>query len=509
MKTTSPKLNNVAFLFIAFIACSIAIIQTGCKSCNHVVPPWQSYITNDTAYQHIPADPTQQIVVWRTPGTDGTLLDFWLDSVRQKCGDIKITVFCGSCDSSLMLLTGAGIKTYIQGDGGTTGGTNPCNKVSNPNCGPSGSGDTLYWSVNFPVNINDVIDSSDHRPNTDTLAATFLDNNSTPITIAVFDTGVDTLKLRNNNYLYRNNTPVCLDPTANNGWNFPAKDNDVWDDFSIPGEIGHGATVSELIVEQVKHYAQSNVKILPVKIHNSKGQSDLFSVLCGFAYAEKRGANIINASFGYYAAKRSLSSNGSAPVIDSSSLLFKKYIQYYLTQNNILLIAAAGNQNDLVEKSVFTAASLPIPADLRNLDNVNFYPASFASDPDLPNVIAVTTIDTASKTVSPDQNYSPNVVDIGVFRDIALTDNNGISYYYFQDPRFLGNQVRGSSYATPIVTGIIGAHYHMIQSYLTANSLPFNKQNILNYMLQQPFGQTTTLNNKIKTGVMFNKALPY
>ena len=85
------------------------------------VQPWQYYI-NTKDYKHIPADTSQQILVWRTPKPDPTYLNAWLDSIRRHCGEFKITVFCGACDSSLMLLTGAGIRTYIQGTGGGKGG---------------------------------------------------------------------------------------------------------------------------------------------------------------------------------------------------------------------------------------------------------------------------------------------------------------------------------------------------------------------------------------------------
>jgi len=515
MKTTLTYLQKI--IFFAFI-CLIAIIQIGCSSCcrKTACKSWRSYIVTDSTFQHIPPDTTQQIVVWRMPGNDDTHLNSWLDSISNKCGPLQIMLPCSHCDSSLMLLTGAGIQTFIQGEGGGKGGTNPCDPTKQ-NCGPSGDGDTLYWSVNYPVAMNPQIDNP-HDGNLDTLNGTNSDSPlvfrtvpiaagaSAPIiTVAVFDTGVDSAELSNAGYLYQNSAPSCLSPRANNGWNFPGNNNAVNDDYQRPGEFpGHGGAVTKLIVEQVRYYAKDNVRILPVKTHSHNGSSDLFSILCGFAYAKQRGARIINASFGYYAPKT------SSAFYDPSSILFKKYIQYYLTRNNILLIAAAGNRNDQQENDAFTAAGLPIPSatgfDFRNLDNINFYPASFAADPDLPNVISVTTVSDATNTYAPDQNYSANVVDLGV-----NADRIGTNFYYFQNPLYSNRYCSGSSYATPIVTGIITSLYTGLNTDISAQ--PFNKQAFLRDLLITPYGRLLTgtepLSQKIKTGIIYNKARPY
>src|SRR5262249_47117475 len=146
------------------------------------------------------------------------------------------------------------------------------------NCGPQGSGDTLYWCVNFPVDVSDSTSNTDTTYKEGGGGISFSD---TAVTVAVFDTGVDTLGLHE--HLYHSDIPSCLDPLAQNGWNFPDKNHTVADDYDIP--TGHGAIVSSLVVAQVNHYQKNNVRILPVKIHNRNGESDLFSVLCGFAYA--------------------------------------------------------------------------------------------------------------------------------------------------------------------------------------------------------------------------------
>ena len=477
MKATGKKINNV---YLLTAICLFIFTVVGCD-CNQTPPDYHKYIK--TGEGHIPADTTQQIVVWRTPNSDPSYLNKWLDSIHEKCGDFNITVFCGSCDSSLMLLTGNGIRTYISGTGTGKGGGTTCTQ----NCPPSGDGDTIYWAVNSAVLFNDPEDSTyvDTLPTVD--QGHFPNG---PITVAVFDTGIDTIELHNK--LYIGTGQSCLDPAATNGWNFPASNNTVFDDYRAPKKSEHGAIVSRLIAEQVNHYALNDVRILPVKIHNERGESDLFSVLCGFAYAKERGAKIINASFGYYAPK------APTGVTDPGALLLKKYIEYYLTNHvvstnsTILLVAAAGN----------TTPGATNPE--RNLDNISFYPASLASE--LSNVIAVTTVDDGTLSVSPHQNFSPNVVDVGVNTDVIRRDPVNGDHYDFFNPRIPGAVSEGSSFATPIVTGIICSHYTQITTSLTANGLPFDKENILNFLLHSPIGHVTNLNNQIKKGVMLNNA---
>ncbi len=486
MKATSRKSG---FISLCITFCLISIIQSGC----HTIKSWPEYVSKEKGYNHIPGDTTQQIIVWRTPNSDPGYLNRWLDSIYTKCGPFDITVFCGSCDSSLMLLTGSGIRTYIAGNGGGKGGGTNCTS----NCPPSGGGDTIYWCVNFPVEFKDSLDYFNVNDTIHHFHKTSVTDTS--VTVAVFDTGIDPGEL--NDYLYRSNIASCLDPTANDGWNFPNKNNTVNDNYNQPE--GHGEIVSRLIAEQVNNYQLNGVKILPVKIHNERGESDLFSVLCGFAYAKERGAQIINASFGYYALKGT-AATGSTPT-DPGALLLKQYIKYYLTNNNILLIAAAGNKdrltNDADERALYTNAGLPLPSDLRDLNQVNFYPASLAADPELPNVIAVTTVSINDGIVSPNQNHSENVVDIGVNADTKIGDD-----YFFLNPAFLSNPVRGSSFATPIVTGIICSHYSLIKNNVPAGAI--NKDAILKFLLQPGLnlGQITNFNHNIKTGVMRNNA---
>lgn len=461
-------------------------------SCNKKLMSWQSYVPESNKEDFIVADTTKQILVWRTPGSDTKHLNDWLDSIKRNCGDFQIPFVCQDCDNSLMLLTGAGIQTFIQGSGTTKGGGAPCVK----DCPPAGGGDTIYWCVNFPVDIND---SSSYNQNMEFLPAVNpMSYHDPAVKVAVFDTGVDPTDIQN--YLYSGSTPCCLGSAAKDGWNFSANNAAVADDYNLP--VRHGATVARMIVDQADFYKKNRVSILPVKIHNSRGQSSLYNVLCGFAYAKERGAQIINASFGYYALKPAAGNENS---IDPGALLLKKYIKYYLTDNHILLIAAAGNKNvkdnDASEIALFTNAGLTPPANLHNLDNVNFYPASLSADPEMTNVIAVTTVHNG--TITPFQNYSNTVVDIGVNADVASLSNQ----FFFKNPMLKNGFVEGSSFATPVLTGIICAHYTEITNQFPVTVQSFNKDNILNFLMQMSIGQhVPSLDPFIRKGVMFTNA---
>jgi len=356
--------------------------------------------------------------------------DFTRD-VRQLAGEKGLNPrFCAQCDSTLALLTGPAAANALGPVAqGATGGS------TGVGGGPSGGGS--YWFINFHMNIND----SALEGAKDTLIIPPVGYKLPPVTVAVMDTGVDSIFLRKDGYLFDGNSmPIsCLGKDAASGWNFCDWNTAIQDDYH---GIGHGSNVSRLIVEQSVKFKKTPVKILPVKIIPKKGPATLYDMLCGLVYAKERGAKIINASLGYY-------SCDTKNFIDSGSLIFKEYIRHFLTNDNILLVAAGGNQDDDQQRLACSRIS-------RSLDEVNFYPASFSKDPSMHNVIAVTTAKKfgGPAGISPRQNFSNSVVDIGAHAD----DENG-PMYTFINPRLENSKIEGSSYATPIITGIIAAHY--------------------------------------------------
>ncbi len=440
MKSISllAKKNNTVAVFKLFCLLPAVFFITGCpnkKSGNNTIPtPPVAY-----KYPHIATD-TTELLVWLDPTAGDESLPNWIDSIKRIYGDVNIKSVCEDCDSSLMLLSGAGIPNFIQTQTTCTQGKT--------NCGPSGGGNGLYWSLNFPVQFTDSIDKENHVIDT-------MPNHQptkSAVVVAVFDTGDDPDETLLKKHFYKAPPGIvsCKGISGNAGWNFVNDSKDWRDDYFANGGSKHGTIVSGFIVNQEKEYGENAIKILPVKIHDAVGRSNLYHILCGLAYAQKLGANIINASFGFYAPKYHQTDAGLMP--DVSATLLKAYMQHYLTDNKIIIVAAAGNKDDANEKLIYPSMN---PTGVRNLDSVSFYPASLA--PELWNVIAATTIN--NSMACPDQNYSSHVVDIGVFAD---------KDFVFQNPIAPSEAVKGSSFATPIVTGKIAANYFRLQPVLSA-----------------------------------------
>lgn len=368
-----------------------------------------------------------QLIVWRKHGVSETVFKQWKAELLDKLPGTTVRKICQYCDDSLELWEGDNVTTVVtEKTVGTSGGdgTDP-SKVT-------GGGDVVAsFSLNFVMDLPEpppCVFKTERPLQPDPLPPL----NGTPLIVAVFDTGLlDDLK--NNDYTKQIPNNCCM-PEGQTGWNFADKNKVTNDDHKHT----HGSVVAAFIKEQEAIYRMQAINILPVKTHNCEGKGDLYSVLCGFAYAANCKAKIINASFGFYSAK-----HAEPPAI------LVEFVQRVLTNNNILLIAAAGNtnSNNTVGKSIFARATV------RNLDKNPFFPACLSVK--FPNVLTVTTVSPTTDTVSPSQNYSNTIVDIGVQCDNG--DVNGD--YGFTNPLHATASVVGSSYATPVVTGKIAQHY--------------------------------------------------
>lgn len=462
----------------------LMIIVAGCD-CNPKTPKdWTTYLEK-TPYDGGKPDPYTQLIVWLKPGSDRQDFNRWLQDsiVGKKNNELKVRFVCGSCDSTLFLLEGKGVELYMQGElvkGGSSSSGKP--KVT----GESGP---LYFSTNIPVRYpqQGKVIQGQKIP----VESAYTDST---VKVAVFDTGLDT-SFVDASFLYKATDSACV-PGADEGWNFTAGNSSWLDDNA--GR--HGTTVTKFITNEVERYQKNNAAVLPVKIFDADGTSDLFSILCGFAYAANRKVNIINASFGYYASRNQYDSAGNLLPEPSSPVLLKAFINEHLTRNNIILVAAAGNKDDVVEDPEYNPDD---SVQARNLDSVHFYPASLA--PELPNVIAVTTV--YKDKVSPAQNFSNKVVDAGVQADGI--DNNGS--FYFVNPINAGlDPVAGSSFAAPIVTGKLAAWYALYKPLLAAPISFGVRDSIFSLLKNQsvpPFlFQFPGLLNQVKEGKVISKS---
>jgi hypothetical protein len=476
MKKSISSQTTIA-LCILFL---MAICNTACKK-----DLYNPGIINNGAFdnslsvanaEQSPTDsvmPSDEIVAWIKPGKTYADYASWRDSIKKVYGgDVNEKDPCGSCDNSLIVLHGKGIRTYIQ-----TGGTVAGSTTSSQSSQPVGEDGPMYVSRNFPVSYS----KPGSLGSSSSAIQPVLIYPGTTVKVAVFDTGVDSSEL--SGFRYQSFGPSCI-TGAESGWNFIDQNPNYSDDNGIK----HGTLVTRFITNQVVKYGGNKVEILPIKTHTKNGVSDLARILCALAYAKERGVNIINASFGFYLPQSCIKDS-----LDPNARLFKEFVRHYLTKNHILLIAAAGNKDDINERAAFDLEQVPYTSAPRNLDSVAFLPASLAQVKSLQNVIAVTTVHKLDRTVSPRQNYSANVVDIGVKADAVKGDN-----YVFNNPLLDSTEtVDGSSFATAILTGILCANYDKYKSVLVGDN--YTKEEIWN-KLSTIVGSDDNFKDKIKNG---------
>jgi len=240
------------------------------------------------------------------------------------------------------------------------------------------------------------------------------------VVVAVLDSG-----LNYNHPSIRNNIQTKNADSADNadsdgnglqddfiGWDFVNGDNMPFDDE------GHGTHVAGLIASPLAGVAP-DAKILPVKVLNAAGGSDLATVVAGIHYAIDNGAKIINASLGFEAK----GNPPPQPLLDA--------IERARTLN-ITVLAAAGNGD----------AQTGIGYDIELRPD---YPASVQSD----NLIAVAA--TAEGKITSYSNFSAKLVH---FAAPGGNENEFIVSLATQNP---ANSVlaaqSGTSMATPVAAG--------------------------------------------------------
>jgi len=211
-------------------------------------------------------------------------------------------------------------------------------------------------------------------------------------------------------------------------------------DFRDDNPYRHGTTVSMFIINEFLNSQNNAVEIMPLKTHNANGIGDFFGIICAIHFAMAKGANIINASWGFYY------------YYQNQFKYFDDLINNILKEKGILFVTAAGNKfadEELIAREIYFAEyGINITDEqLRNLEIHHFYPADLSIYPN--SVLTVTTTD--GKNISPTQNYSSSYANLGVYADQDMK---------FEVPfpsDFPKEMISGSSFATAIATGVIGA----------------------------------------------------
>lgn len=156
------------------------------------------------------------------------------------------------------------------------------------------------------------------------------------------------------------------------GWDFVHGDNLPFDDE------GHGTHVSGLIASPISGVAP-DAKILPVKVLNPAGSSDLATVIAGIFYAVDSGAQIINMSLGFEGP------TAPPPLLEA--------LEYARTKN-VLVLVAAGNGD----------SQTGIGYDIKNRPD---WPAAIQKE----NMISVAA--TALGKITSYSNFSSELVHLG------------------------------------------------------------------------------------------------
>lgn len=228
--------------------------------------------------------------------------------------------------------------------------------------------------------------------------------------VAVIDTGVQTTH------------PDLQGRVLPNGWNFVQRKSSglPYNPEDISDDNGHGTHVFGIIsaiynngIGIVGCSGPADVKILPVKVLNDKGQGTSFDVSEGIKYAADQGVDVINLSLG-----TSFSSNVLSEAVS------------YAQSKGCVVVAAAGNESRRVELT---------------------YPASYLG------VIAVGAVDNLKRRAY-FSNYgdrldltAPGVAVLSTVPDFVGRPNQKIGEAYGDDESGYYEKWSGTSMAAPYV----------------------------------------------------------
>jgi hypothetical protein len=410
-----------------------------------------------------------------TPEEEKEVKDYF-----DKMGYPKIEIFrYDNCELPVQLWQAAGIDTVVSGNG-VKAGTGPGTKTVGEN-----------YSLNFLSKIpQHHWNLTNKNPNWN---ITPRSTKGDIITIAVLDTGIDPF-IVDPGYIATNITNIpgheCFADSPG-GWNFIDDNVDIEDDN--PGR--HGSLVAQFIINEFKKSPTKTLQILPLKTHDRDGHGDLFKIFCAVYYAVAKGAKIINASWGFY-------------YYEGEEFEQLKKLIGELKEEGVLFITAAGNKSDDDDKIATDILAhrgiVPTPSQLRDLAIHHFLPANLSDKAE--NLITVTTCN--EDIVSATENYSKKFVDLGVIAD--KSENSSLLFKVPFEQIGTDEHIGGSSFATAIATGIIGANCNTalytkdkINKKLFIDDLMKFSQNLRGVGLCQKFPALG--NELIKDGICLQK----
>ena len=311
--------------------------------------------------------------------------------------DGAVTYIC-PCDSELVMVDFTNSPL----------GTDSIHNHGNDKLGLDGN---AYFDV--VVTFEDILGSYK-----DSIAGYDTDYSVQNIVVAVIDAGIDKNMESLENHIWVNPNPE----------QFPNMDDPYGYDFTkwrrTSEEIDpHGTLVSQIIVDPNAEMGESVpaadrdyiIKLLDARAFDETGKGYLFEVLCAMSYAIQKKVDIINMSWGFF-------SND----FETEQLMYK-YIRR-AKQNNIILIASAGNSPDG-----------PI-----NTDITKRYPSGFNSLEYgyLGLVLSVASLNSDRTGLADYSNYGSNSIGIAAMEGIVRPES-GIEET---------ESLQGTSFAAPVVT---------------------------------------------------------
>ncbi len=242
------------------------------------------------------------------------------------------------------------------------------------------------------------------------------DPNAREVIVAVIDTGVDYTHKDLKDFMWTNSAEIAgngIDDDHNgyvddvNGWDFVNEDNQPMADDT---RSYHGTHVAGIIKQAALQAGSAGIrlKIMPLKYLDSTSTGRTSNAIRAIDYAIKKGAVIMNNSWGSFGASSALNE-----AIERAR------------QAHILFMAASGN-GDANGNGV-------------NIDQTSFYPASFQHE----NIISVAAT-TKTGSLAAWSNYGGRSVDLAAPGTSILSTRNGNAYA----------SLTGTSMATPYVSGV-------------------------------------------------------